>query len=102
MDSNRLFIYGVVVLLLGVQLRLVESFELNERATGVVERYFPSAGADSTTSTVSDSGLAADSWQTTPAATSGHTRRIQHARQLAFSLISAGAVMILISPAYRK
>ena len=30
MDGNRLFMVGVVVLLLGIQFRVVESFELND------------------------------------------------------------------------
>jgi hypothetical protein len=100
MDSNRLFIYGVVLLLLGVQFRLVESFELNEKATRVVERYFPSSGENATTTalTTDSSG----SWPGASAASGGRTRHIRHAPEIAFSLISAGAVMILISPAYRK
>ena len=38
MSSQRLFMLGVVLLLLGIQFRLVNTFVLNEKASQFVEK----------------------------------------------------------------
>ena len=37
MVHNRLFLIGLVLLFIGIQLRMVKSFELNEKASQFVE-----------------------------------------------------------------
>jgi uncharacterized protein YcgI (DUF1989 family) len=101
MDAHRLFMLGVVVLLLGIQFRVVESFELNEMATRIVDRRFPRPAMAPVTSYVAQNNYA-DAWLTPPSTAPLTTRHITPPRKLAFSFISVGAVLILVSPAYRK
>ena len=101
MDGNRLFMVGVVVLLLGIQFRVVESFELNAWASNAVEKRFPRDSAAPLTSYVSQNAYDAP-WQDPAAPALTPTRLITPPRQLALSFISVGAILVLISPAYRK
>jgi hypothetical protein len=102
MDGNRLFMVGVVLLLLGVQFRIVESFELNEMATQFVDKRFPSKAAESTSTYTAPVGYS-DPWLvSTPTASGSKTRRFTHPQKLALSFISVGVILILVSPAYRK
>jgi hypothetical protein len=101
MDGNRLFMIGVVVLLLGIQFRVVESFELNEWSSQVVEKRFPSTSADPATSYLAVNTYN-DPWLAPVAPSAPATRVISPPRPLALSFISVGAIMILVSPAYRK
>ncbi len=101
MDGNRMFMVGVIVLLLGIQFRVVESFELNPWASNVVDKRFPNGSVDPVTSYVSQPGYA-DPWAAPAVATGATNRIITPPRQLALSFISVGAILILVSPAYRK
>jgi hypothetical protein len=102
MDSNRLFLFGVILLLLGVQFRMVESFELNAMATRFVEKRFPSRRADSSLTNYVSQDSYADPWVDLGPADPPTTRSFSPPRQLAFSFISVGAILILVSPVYRK
>jgi hypothetical protein len=102
MDGNRLFLFGVILLLLGIQFRLVESFELNSMATQFVEKRFPSRPAASSLNNYGSQDSYADPWATLNSTDTPTTRRLNPPRQLAFSFISVGAILILVSPAYRK
>jgi hypothetical protein len=102
MDHYRLFMIGVVVLLLGVQFRLVESFELNEWASQAVEKRFPSQlSSDPTTSYVSQ-GPYGNPWLAPTSLPAPTTRQIAPPRKMSFLFISVGAILILVSPNYRK
>lgn len=101
MDAHRLFMLGVVILLLGIQFRVVESFELNETATRIVDRRFPREAMPPLTTYVTSNPYA-DSWLNPPASVPPATRLVTPPRKLAFAFMSVGAVLILISPAYRK
>jgi hypothetical protein len=101
MDTHRLFMLGVVLLLLGIQFRVVESFELNEAATRIVDRRFPRDPAVPLTTYVAANPYA-EPWLNPPASIPPTTRVIFPPRKLAFSFMSVGAVLILVSPAYRK
>jgi hypothetical protein len=101
MDAHRLFMIGVVIMLLGIQFRVVESFELNETATRIVDRRFPRATIAPLTTYVAANPYA-DPWLNPPAGAPPATRLITPPRKLSFAFMSVGAVLILISPAYRK
>jgi hypothetical protein len=98
--SQRLFLIGFVLLFLGIQLRMVKSFELNERASQVVSAKFAKTPA-TTTNYVSydayDDLLNPRSQTVAPAIQS-----ITPPRWLGWSLISVGSVLILTNPCFRK
>jgi hypothetical protein len=92
-NRNQYFMAGLVVLLLGIQLRLVEAFVLNERATQFVAQRIqqikgqagPSEGATLVSAEV-------------PAA----QHRLQRPKWLGYSVISLGGVLVLYSLALKK
>lgn len=84
---------GLVVLLLGIQLRLVEAFVLNERATQFVAQRLQQVKAQTTGS----SGTTLVSAEVPVG-----TRRIQRPRWLSYSLMSLGGVLVLYSLALKK
>jgi hypothetical protein len=96
LNRNQYFMAGLVVFLLGVQLRLVDSFVLNERATQFIAQRMQQikgqqvASAGDAASLMGTSGL--------PAA----KHRLRRPKWLGYSVISVGGVLILYSLALKK
>jgi hypothetical protein len=94
-NRNQIFLGGLVVLLLGIQLRLVDSYVLNERATQFLAQRMQQLNGNQPAS--------ASDFSTTFAAQSpiGH-KRIDVPPWLGYSLLSIGGVLVLYSLALKK
>jgi hypothetical protein len=92
-NRNQYFMAGLVVLLLGVQLRMVDSFVLNEQTAAIVEKQLKATAVAST-----DSSTAA----LAQAAPSSRFREVRPPKWLGWVFISAGGVLILHSLAMRR
>jgi hypothetical protein len=85
MNRNQYFFLGVVVVLLGIQLRVVQEFVLTEEATlFLAERLDPSSSEGTMASLSSSVGM-------------GQNKVIQPPEWMGWCLISVGAVLILHS-----
>jgi hypothetical protein len=82
---NRYFLLGILLILLGLQFRMVESFVLNDRATRVLSR------VTETKSVADNSGFTSLMSYISPA----EARRIEPPRWLGMALIAVGAVVSL-------
>src|SRR5262245_141467 len=91
-NRNQYFMAGLVVLLLGIQLRLVEAFVLNERATQFVAQRLQQVQGQT------DSSGATLVSAEVPAA----KRKIQRPKWLGYSVISIGGVLVLYSLVLKK
>lgn len=101
MVRNRLFLLGVVLLFLGIQLRLVKSVELNEQASAILEKRFPTQKAETTTSYVGYDAYG--DLLLGPSPSSGPViRTITPPKWLGFSFISVGVVLVLTCPCFRS
>ncbi len=92
MDRNRYFLAGVLLILLGIQFRLVESFVLNEPATRAlarISRNSPVSASDTQTAFFMN-------LHPHP------TKRIEPPRWIGLALITVGAVISLHSIAMPK
>ena len=91
-NRNQYFILGLVVMLLGLQIRMVETFVLNEKASRfLAERMTPSVtDADGTVRPF------------LPAAGPTPRRTLRPPTWMGFALISIGAVLVLHSLAMKK
>lgn len=94
LNRNQYFLAGLVVLMLGIQLRMVDTFVLNERATQFVAQRIQQ---------IKGSQLASASEKTTfLAAGPVARRRVQPPNWLGWSLVSVGSVLVLYSLALKK
>jgi hypothetical protein len=94
-NRNQYFLAGLVVFLLGIQLRLVDVFVLNERATQFLAQRMQQIKGQQVAS--------AGEMQTLLAAqgtSAGH--HINPPRWIGWSLVSIGSVLILYSLALKK
>lgn len=91
-NRNQWFLAGIVILLLGIQLRYVETFVLNERTTQFLAQRMKDA--DFVASNDVGTSLAA----TTPVA----KKPITPPRWLGWSFVSIGSVVLLHSLAMKK
>ncbi len=83
MYRNRYFFAGILLILLGIQFRMVDSFVLNEPATRALARF-------SERTTVADnSGMSSLMMRVYPRP----TKRIEPPRWLGLSMIALGAVI---------
>ena len=90
LNRNQYFFLGIVILLLGLQVRVVSAFVLNEDATRfLAERTLSSAAEGTVVSLASDSGALPN-------------KVIRPPEWLGWCLISVGAVLILHSLAMPK
>ncbi len=87
-NRNQFMIAGVLMLLLGLQFRLVESFTLNEKTTQFLASRMPGGGASATLPFSSE--------------TTGVHKQIHPPSWLGWSLMSIGSVMVLHSLAMKK
>ncbi len=96
--SNRLFVVGIVLLLMGVQLRMVKSFELNDKASAYISSKLPKKPVPSTTFVSYDPfGDLGRAKEEPPA-----IRSVTPPRWLGWSFISIGATLVLTNPCFRR
>jgi len=96
-NRNQYFMAGIVILVLGIQMRVVESFVLTEDAGRfVAEKMDKIKKADAQSSTPAVMMIQAPSSITEP------RRMITPPRWLGWALISIGAVLVLHSLAMKR
>jgi hypothetical protein len=100
MVATRVFLAGVILLFLGIQLRAVQTFVLNEQATAIVNRRLSRAMA----SRDSFSAAAYDPYldDGTGFASLESKRSLTPPRWLGWKLISIGAVLVITYPCFRR
>lgn len=102
MVHNRLFLIGLVLLFIGIQLRMVKSFELNEKASQFVEQRFPTEPpANATTSYVSYDPYTDLLMQAPVQPIGTKIRTVQPPRWLGWTFLSVGAVLVLTCPCFK-
>ena len=102
MTCNRLLLFGILFVLLGIQFRLVESFVLNDKATAFINSKFPDK-TDATETLAVSTFNAGDWWnQQQPAAPVPAKKVITPPRWLGWSLMSVGSVLVLTCPCFKK
>ena len=82
MYRNRYFLAGILLVLLGIQFRMIDSFVLNESATRVLARVTKKTTADT-------SGMSSMLMNVYPT----QTQRIEPPRWLGLAMIAVGAVI---------
>jgi protein-S-isoprenylcysteine O-methyltransferase Ste14 len=87
LNRNHYFMAGIFLLLLGMQLRAVESYVLNEHVTAYIAK---------------QAGQASGRTQYLPAVGPQPRKTIRHPEWLGFALISVGAVLVLHALALGK
>jgi hypothetical protein len=88
-NRNQYFLVGVVLLLLGLQLRMVDTFELSAEATKIL--------AHKTAETEAQA-----SFMTTTAQITGTKKQIKPPQWVGWCLLSIGSVLVLHSMAMKK
>jgi hypothetical protein len=90
LNRNQYFFIGVVILLIGLQLRMVSTYTLTHEATKfLAQRTNASAGDHALLAVTGDMGA-------------GHQKTIQPPEWIGWCLMSIGGVLILHSLAMRK
>ena len=89
---NRYFLVGILLLLLGIQFRMVHSFVLNEQTTRVLARF------DKSKSLADNTGITTLLSQVYP----NPTKRVEPPRWLGLAMITVGAVISLHALAIPK
>lgn len=90
-NRNQYFLIGLVLLFLGLQVRMVESYVLNERTSHFVAERLKLVASNSESS---------DGFM--PAAGPAPRRTVRPPNWLGYAFISVGAVLILHSLAMKK
>jgi hypothetical protein len=92
LNRNQFFMLGLIILIIGLQLRFVQTFVLNERATQFLARR------------MQDTQLASANKMPSLIAASAPVAKkpISPPRWLGYSLISIGSVLVLHSLAMKK
>ena len=100
---TRTFLLGIVILFFGIQLRSIDSFVLNEKVTGVINRQIEKREAKkaATQPPREANFFGLDDSKPSPAPLP-KMRRITPPRWLGYSLLSIGAVLVLTCPLYRR
>jgi hypothetical protein len=83
-DRNRYFMFGVILFLLGLQFRLVDSFVLNESSTRALQRF-------AQRSSIVDSNLATNVYMQV----GSPKKNMRPPNWLGFVLLTVGGVMSL-------
>jgi hypothetical protein len=96
LNRNHFFIIGTVILFLGVQLRFVDSYVLNEPTTRFLAEKFASADKQMASTTVMPA------MEMAGPGSSASLRTIRPPIWLGWALISVGGVLMLHSLAMRK
>src|SRR5262249_621345 len=95
LNRNQYFMGGLVVLLLGIQLRIVDGFVLNERATQILSQRLQQIRGQQVASTSESATLLA-------AAPPGPQHTLYPPKWLGWSLVSIGSVLVLYSLALKR
>lgn len=90
-NRNHYLIAGIVLLVLGLQFRYVQSFTLTQESARFIQKRLGGTGTSDAVTAIAD-----------VAGASEPRRKIQPPRWLGFSLISIGAVLALQSLAMKK
>ena len=93
-NRNQYFMFGIIILLLGIQFRLVDTYELNQDTTQFLARR--------SGQTESTSGLLMATAQLTGAQMTGATKKVKPPQWIGWCLISIGSVLILHSFAMKR
>lgn len=88
-NRNQFFLLGLVLLFMGIQFRLIDSFVLNEKASRFVSERMNSGSDASVGSFMSTAGPTA-------------RRSVRPPQWIGWALMSAGSVFILHSLAMKK
>jgi hypothetical protein len=94
-NRNQYFMAGLVIFLLGIQLRLVDGFVLNERTTQVLAQRMQRMRGQQVASSSEATTLLAS-------LPPGHKHRLSPPKWLGWSLVSVGSVLILYSLALKR
>jgi len=94
-NRNQYFLAGLVIFLLGIQLRLVDGFVLNERATQLLAQRVQQMRGQHVASASESTTLLAS-------LPPGHKHRVHPPKWLGWSLVSVGSVLILYSLALKR
>ena len=95
LNRNQYFFAGILILLIGLQLRAVSTYELNAEATKLLAEKTP------TTASATPAAIGFDG-ASQPAVLPTSRKVIQPPNWLGWCLISVGAVLILHSLSMRK
>lgn len=87
-NRNQYFLAGLVVLMLGLQMRMVETYVLNERASSFISERLPA--------------LASTDDSLMPSAGPKPRKTLHPPTWLGYAVISLGAVLVLHSLAMRR
>ena len=100
---TRTFLLGIIILFFGIQLRSIDSFVLNEKVTGVINRQIERREAKKAVASPPQEASFFGLEEAPPTPTPlPKMRRITPPRWLGYSLLSMGAVLVLTCPLYRK
>jgi hypothetical protein len=95
LNRNQIFMAGLVLFLLGIQLRMVEAFVLNEKATQFLAQRIQQLKGNQVASTSDLPTLFAAQ---SPIA----KKRVEPPKWIGWALVSVGTVLILHSLALKK
>ncbi len=95
LNRNQYFLGGLVILFLGIQLRVVEGFVLNERATQIVSQRLQQMRGQQVASSSESATLLAT-------APFGNMHTLYPPKWLGWSLVSIGSVLVLYSLALKR
>jgi hypothetical protein len=93
LNRNQFFMAGVVVLLLGLQLRAVDTFTLNRECSQFLAARMPQKSSNPAATTLTSF---------TAAASPAPLRTVRPPRWIGYALISVGSVLILHSLAMKR
>ena len=101
-SHHRLFLIGLILLFVGLQLRMVKTVELNDRASQFIEKRFPSDSSRNAMTSYVAYDPYVDPLLAAPLDTPGPSRRsFSPPPWLGLAFISVGAVLVLTSPRFR-
>jgi hypothetical protein len=95
LNRNQYFLIGLVIVFLGAELRMVDTFVLNDRATHFIHQRVQQMKGQQVASTSEISTVLATQ---SPAV----KRRINPPDWLGYSLLSVGSVLVIYSLALKK
>ena len=106
MSCSRLFLLGTILLFLGIQFRIFDSFVLNQRTSNFIhEKFDKKSTASAGTDLYNVSLQSNDDWWMTnnvPQVISSPRKTITPPDWLGWSFVSVGAVLILTCPCFRS
>ncbi len=104
MLRERLFLIGIIVLLLGIQFRRVESYTLTAPVSRMVQERMQKArgGASALAGIKGGYDTYSTSMTSMPQLNAGGELTFSPPRWLGFSFVSVGAVLILTCPCFRS